>query len=291
MKKILTGSVLLLLLSGNLNAAQELSWVGCGITKKAFMSALAAGYEKQTGIKIDIQGGGATRGIREASEMKADIGGSCRYMIEGDTAEVGAFFEPLAWDALVVIVHKDNPVEDISLDQVHALYSGRIKNWKELGGPDKPIKLYARKGKISGVGRTIRKLVFANYDQEFAATKIFKSTGPLEKAIEEDVDAIGITGISSARKRNVKQLKLDGVAPTYENIKSGAYTLYRPLYVVYNKTNPHAREIEGFIRYAHSREGKQIIRENEVVPYADALALVMKQLDQESRARQMGLYR
>jgi len=174
-------------------AGKTLTWVGCGISKKAFMTELAAAYEKKTGVKIDIQGGGATRGIREVAANNADMGGSCRYKIDSEGKERGAVLEPVAWDALVVIVHPDNPVENITFDQIRGVYLGKITNWKELGGNDAPIRLLARKGKISGVGRALRKLVFADYNQEFKATEFVKSSGPLEKAVVKDVNAIAVT--------------------------------------------------------------------------------------------------
>lgn len=290
MKHGLASAVILGFLSNSAVNAEELTWVGCGITKTAFMADLAAAYEQSSGNKINVQGGGATRGIRDSAADRADMGGSCRYQIEGELSEADAYFEPVAWDALAVIVHKDNPVSDVTLHQVHQIYSGRITNWKELGGPDAPIKLFVREGKISGVGRAIRKLVFADFDREFAATQTFKSTGPLEQAIEKDRLAIGMSGISSARKRDVKVLTLEGKEPSYDNIKTGAYMLYRPLYIVYNQKSEKRGAIEGFVRFAHGREGKEIMRHNNVVPYSDALALVMKQLEQERRAPDMGLY-
>ena len=101
---------------------QTLRWVGCGISKKAYMSALAKAYEEKTGIKIDIQGGGATRGIREVAAETADIGGSCRRRMLSAEEERGVTMVPVAWDALVAIVHKDNPVKDISLDNLRKVY-------------------------------------------------------------------------------------------------------------------------------------------------------------------------
>lgn len=271
-------------------AAEELSWAGCGITRKAFMADLAQAYEQRTGVKITVQGGGATRGIRDSAAMRVDMGGSCRYAIEGEVSEAQAYFEPVAWDALVVIVHKDNPVNDISLRQLQQLFLGEITNWKQLGGPDMPVELYVRQGKISGVGRTLRKLVFANYDQEFVAAKPLPSSGPIEEAVEANPKAVAVTGVSSARKRDVKILSLEGKKPSYENIKSGAYMLYRPLYITYNENNPNRARIEEFLRFAHSREGREIIRNNGAVPYQEALHLVMKQIEQEKIAREMGLY-
>ena len=112
----------------------ELIWAGCGITKKAFMAELAKAYEKKTGIKIRLQGGGATKGIRKAVKGEIHIGGACRASLEKHPLERGAYQIPVAWDALVVIVNKNNPIDNISFDQIKGLYLGKIKNWKELGG-------------------------------------------------------------------------------------------------------------------------------------------------------------
>jgi len=294
MKSLINLFVIGLLLNmGHAIAAEPvtLKWVGCGISKKAFMKELAAAYQKKTGVVIDIQGGGATRGIREVAANNADMGGACRHKIGNAPEESRAFLEPVAWDALVVIVHPDNPVDNISFDQVRGIYLGKITNWKQLGGNDAPIRLMARKGKISGVGRALRKLVFANYNQEFKATEFVKSSGPLEKAVVKDVNAIGVTGISSARKRKVKNLKLDGKEPSYDNIRKGDYGLYRPLYLAMNRSGAKFKEVDKFIKYAHSREGREIIRKNGTVPYLDALRLVLKQVKQEERANERGLYR
>jgi len=286
-------SVGLLLNLGQAIAAEPvtLKWVGCGISKKAFMKELAEAYQKKTGVVIDLQGGGATRGIRDVASNNADMGGACRYKISSAREEGRAVLEPVAWDALVVIVHPDNPVENISFDQIRGVYLGKITNWKQLGGNDAPIRLMARKGKISGVGRALRKLVFADFNQEFKATEFVKSSGPLEKAVVKDVNAIGVTGISSARKRKVKNLKLDGKEPSYDNIRKGEYGLYRPLYLAMNRNGKQYKEVDKFIKYAHSAEGRKIIRNNGTVPYLEALKLVLKQVEQEDRANESGLYR
>jgi len=294
MKSLISLLAIGLLLNMGQAIAEEpitLKWVGCGISKKAFMKELAAGYQKKTGVIIDIQGGGATRGIRATSANNSDMGGTCRYKIGSAPEESRAILEPVAWDALVVIVHPDNPVENITFDQIRGIYLGKITNWKQLGGNNAPIRLMARKGKLSGVGRALRKLVFANYNQEFKATEFVKSSGPLEKAVVKDVNALGVTGISSARKRKVKNLQLDGKAPTYDNIRKGEYGLYRPLYLAMNRSGAKFDEVQKFIKYAHSREGRDIIRNNGTVPYLEALKLVLTQVKQEERASERGLYR
>jgi phosphate transport system substrate-binding protein len=267
-----------------------LRWVGCGISKKAYLTALAKAYEEETGVKIDIQGGGATRGIRDVASMSADIGGSCRRRVLGMSEERGINMVPVAWDALVVMVHKDNPVNDVSLENLKKVYLGEITNWSQLGGRDAPIKLLIRKGKMSGVGRTVRKLLFNNYDQEFVASEIFPSSGPLEKTVVSEPHAIAISGISSARKRDAKIINLEGKYPSYENVKSGNYLLYRPLYLVYKDDNPQVKQIKDFIRFADTPKGRDVIRSNGTVPYLEGLNLMKKKLA-ESRAahKQKGL--
>ena len=268
--------------------ATTLHWAGCGITKKAFMQELAAAYEKHFGVHFVLEGGGATKGIRRVHNREVDIGGSCRNKIPGVPEERGVRMSPVAWDALVVMVHPDNPVDDIDLDQLKAIFEGRITNWKALGGPDHPIELLVRQGKISGVGRTLRLLVWGDPDQPFKGTETFPSSGPLEKAVEQRPWALGVSGISSARKRKVKLLSLEGMAPTYENIRKGDYLLYRPLYITYlPNRNPKIKEIRRFIAFAHSIEGRRIIREQGVVPYLDATHLTRKEQEQWQTARRL----
>ena len=266
-------------------AENTLEWVGCGISKKSYMNRLAEAYKRIAGVNINLQGGGATRGIRDVAAGKADLGGSCRYHLPDNQNEQSIGYEPVAWDALAVIVNKNNPVQNINFDQVRDLYEGKINNWKQLGGKDAPIKLYIRKGKISGVGYTIRKLIYADINKEFVASKVFKSSGPLEKAIVEDPDAIGITGISSARLRDVKILSLNDKFPDFDTIKKGQYALYRPLFITFNPTGPNMAEVKKFIKFAHSKTGRNIMKDNGVVPYLEALRLVMKQAKQEQHAQ------
>lgn len=283
-------SISLFLFSLTVEAApQKLTWAGCGISKNAFMSEMALAYKKKTGVEIDFKGGGATKGIREVSSRKMDIGGTCRHVIE-DSVTLSTIPEerrvqltPVAWDALAVIVHKDNPVTNITLNQVRDLYTGKTTNWKQLGGPDAPVDLYVRKGKVSGVGRTLRELVFNNYDQEFTTKFVVDSSGPLERAIVENPNGIGITGISSARKLKAKILHLDGKEPSYANIKSGEYLLYRPIYMVTHMQDRNP-EVKKFIDFVMGPEGKQVMRSVGTVPYEDAIGLWLKYLDQQKLA-------
>lgn len=270
---------------------KKITWAGCSISKNAFMAEMVDAYKKKTGIEVELKGGGATKGIREVASREVDIGGTCRHVIEdGETLrtvpeERRVQLIPVAWDALVVIVHKDNPVDSVTLDQVRDIYTGKIVNWKQLGGKDAPVELYVRKGKISGVGRTLRELVFHNYDQEFLAKHVVEESATLEKDMVTNPNGVGITGVSSARKIKdiAKILKLDGKEPSYENIKSGAYLLYRPLYMVTHLQNVNP-EIKKFLEFVMGSEGQEIMRKVGTVPYEDGIRLWLKYLDQQNKA-------
>lgn len=274
--------ILLLLPSHAALAAQSdkrLVWAGCGITKKAFMAQLARAYTQKTGISIKLEGGGATRGIRDTVAAKVDMGGSCRMPLpSSNRSELFAQLYPVAWDALAVIVHKSNPLSNLTTAQIKSIYEGKIRNWHQLGLNNAPIHLYIRRGKISGVGYAIRQYIFRDSNKDFVtkAQYVMRSSGPLEQAVEKDPLAIAITGISSARKRQVKILSVDNKSPTYENVKNGKYVWYRPLYLV---TRPGASiAVKNFVRFALSKQGRAILRKNGTVPYQDAPNLMKKML-------------
>lgn len=274
-----TPLLLLIFLLPVSSQALELSWVGCGITRNAFMADLAAAYKDETGIDITIAGGGATKGIRAVTSKQADIGGACRFKLDASLEEASAHMVPVAWDALVVVVHKSNPVDSISLVKLRELYLGKISNWSELGGPDQPVELLIREGKISGVGYTLREHLFEDTEVEFVSDHLFPSSGPLEKTVEKNPNAIAVTGIASAHKRDFKILKLEGMDPNFENIRTGNYLLYRPLYMVQNKRSANSQESDSFIQFALGPKGRNIIRENKVVPYFDGMLLLQKRMD------------
>jgi len=258
--------------------AEELSWTGCGISKKAFMTEMAKAYESKTGVTVKLSGGGATKGIRAVAAGTSDLGGSCRHWLRGVSGDVhpeetDADLIQVAWDALVVIAHPDNSVNNIALDQLKDVYAGKISSWSDLGGEDKRIGLVVRDGKTSGVGYMLRQLVFGDADYEFGARSLkVKSTGPLEAKVESLKTAFAIDGISSAKRRNVKFLSIDGVEPTKENIAAGSYALYRPLYMAVNKQNTN-QAAQKFVDFVLSDEGQAVISQQGTVNLKEGAAL------------------
>jgi len=266
--------------------AKNVTWTGCGISKKAYVTELAKAFDKKYNIKVEVSGGGATKGIRNVATSKSDIGGSCRHLLNVDE-EKGVTLHPVGWDALVAIVNKSNPVKNISLENLKSVFEGKITNWKELGGEDAPIVTVVRKGKISGVGRMVRELLFADPDKDFSDNAIvFKSSGPVEKSAEKEKNVIAMTGISSGRKRNVNFLSVDGHEPSYENIASGKYAFFRPLYLTAGKNT--SAEGKKFIKFAKSKEGQAVIKAQETVTLKDGRNLWKPYKTKMKKARQEG---
>lgn len=253
--------------AGIATAAEVIKWTGCGITKKAFMGELAKVYEEKTGIVVSLSGGGATKGIRKTNDGEADMGGNCRPALPlaypGIESNVEMYL--VAWDALVPVVHGSNPISSLTSQQLKDVLRGKIVNWKELGGEDKPIFVLAREGKISGVGYMTRKIIFSGENVDYTPNaSIMKSSGPLENKVSFDPYAIGITGVSSAKKRiesgkNMKILEVDGIEASKENIGSGKYPFFRPLYLSVNSKAENYAQVKDLIDWVLSDEAQQII--------------------------------
>jgi phosphate transport system substrate-binding protein len=169
----------------------------------------------------------------------------------------------VAWDALVPIVNKNNPVSAISGSDLKKVLKGEITNWKDLGGPDLKILVIAREGKVSGVGYMTRRIIFGSADVEFASDALLvKSSGPLENKIQTDPAAIGITGISSAKKRidqgkPLTILQVDGQKADVASISAGKYPTFRPLYLM-TKGAPTGTT-KDFIDWLLTTDGQKVI--------------------------------
>ncbi|MCP4747725.1 MAG: phosphate ABC transporter substrate-binding protein [Desulfobacteraceae bacterium] len=255
------------------NTSADIVWRGCGITQKAFMIEAAAAYEKITGKRISISGGGATLGIQTAASGQADIGGSCRPA-KPDISELekGVRMTHVGWDALVVMTHPDNPVNNITTEQLHKIMTGKIRNWSEIGGNNEQILVVVRIGKMSGVGYMGRKMLFQDPRENYYRRAInLKSSGPVEKKIESRKNAIGISGVSSAKRRKVKILFLDGTAPTKENVANASYPFFRPLFLM-TKGEP-VGEIKIFIQWLLSAEGQKVVSDQGTVNLTEGARL------------------
>ena len=277
------------------NCRKTITWTGCGISKKGFMLELASAYGKKHGITFALSGGGATKGIRDVVKGDAHMGGMCRLPLlgpsvalqgetEGVDQEKDSLLIPMAWDALVAITHKNNPINNITTKELMKILKGEITDWSQLKdnqGKKGKFNLYIRKGRFSGVGRTLRQTLFDNSREEFSATALVKkSSGVIEKAIVEDENGIAVTGFSSANKRKgIKLLSLNGHDSNKENVASGRYPIYRLLILTIMKESLKDQDISDFIKYAKGPEAVKIIKKAGTLPFSEGLSLSSKLKD------------
>jgi phosphate transport system substrate-binding protein len=255
--------LLLLLLPAALGApaalcAQTLTGSGCSVSVPGYLADLAREYEKRTGVRMIVLGGGSVRGLNDLAEGRTDFAASCQSKTAGDPEDFD--YRVASWDALVFIVNKDNPVGDITLEQVRAIYDGKINNWRQLGGRDlNLISVITTPKGFGGIGEALEKYVLDGRRpaEQKNSTLQTSSVAIWEQIVEEMPEAFASTGFGSARKRAVKMLSVGGVAPTKQNIVSGKYRLRRPLYLVVKKS---ARpETRAFIDFALGPAGQALI--------------------------------
>jgi len=249
-------------------AADYLTGSGCSVSNVGYLNDLAKEYEKRTGIKIFVRGGGSVVGIEDLRSGKVDFAAACRAKEAGDPEDVQ--FIQVAWDALVFIVNQSNPVDNITLEGARSVYSGKTTNWNQLKGKNAPIKVFISRPKkgLSGVEASTRAMVLKGRDPAESPNTVFvASTAIVEQMVEDTPEGFATTGFTSARKRGVRMLKVEGVHPSQKNIISGHYRLKRPLFILAPR-NPKP-EVKKFIEFVLSRDGQQFIKTLGVAALSD----------------------
>jgi phosphate transport system substrate-binding protein len=233
-----------------------------------YLTELAKEYERRTGIKVLVRGGGSAVGIEDLRSAKVDFAASCRSKSAADPKDVT--FIQVAWDALVFIVHPSNPLTSLSLDNVREIYAGRTTNWQQLKGANLPIKVFISRARLglSGVEASTSAMVLNGKEPvETPNTLFLASTAIVEQMVETSPEGFATTGYTSARKRHVKMLKVDGIAPTVGSIIQQRYPLKRPLYILLPKYPKPA--VRKFVDFVLSRDGQMYLRSLNVVSLLD----------------------
>jgi phosphate transport system substrate-binding protein len=210
-------------------------------------------------VAIHIQGGGSTAGVQAAISGAAQIGMSSRTLSADESGRVQAF--AVARDCIVVIVHPSQYPSDLTLDQLRAIYTGEIGNWRVLGGLDAPITLITRE-EGSGTRAAFEGLVMGA--RRIAARALVQdSTGAVRQMVASDPAAIGYvsTGFVDG---SVKALKLQGAEATESEIDGGRYPLVRPfLFVTPAAPSATARD---FIAWITGPAGRELTRREGLLP-------------------------
>lgn len=237
------------------------STIGTGILEAGALKA----FEAKTGIKFkSVEQPGSGKGVKALLDGKATLAGASRALHANE--KKGLLSHTIGYDAIAVFVHKNNPVKNLSKTQLKGIFTGRIKNWKEVGGKDAPIHPNTE---ILGGKRATTEFFQEHVLDGEPYGKGFKEIDfPKEQLVEISKDENGICGVSLGLKAvvspdvqgKVKAISVNSIEPTDSNVKSGVYMISRPLVLV-TKGLPKGN-VKKFIDFMQSKEGQEIVSKN-----------------------------
>ncbi len=209
-------------------------------------------------IRVDVQGGGSSAGIQACMNKTVDIGMSSREL-KGDEKVLNEI--PICRDGIAIVVNPKNPLKNISLEHIRAIYDGKLTSWKQLGWIDRQIDAVARE-EGSGTRSAFEELVMNKTNIQDSAM-VQDSNGSVKEVVATDPYAIGFISLGVVDGK-VKAVPVEGVPATAQNILTGTYHIVRPfLYLTMGEPQGAARL---FIAYTLSKEGQMILKKEGLIP-------------------------
>ena len=206
---------------------------------------------------INVQGGGSTAGIQACLNKTIDIGMSSRELKQEETILNEIL---ICHDGISVVVHPRNPVSALTLEQIRGIFSGRIRNWKELGWIDRKIDAVTRE-EGSGTRGSFEELVMKN-EEIYDGIMVQDSNGSVKEVVATDPYAIGYISLGLVDNR-VRALSIDGIYASVENIKTKKYKIVRPfLFLTYGDINDN---VIIFINFVLSKDGQNILKKEGLI--------------------------
>lgn len=272
MNTIHAGILITLLAIGQTRADDKLIIDGSttvGPIAKAFAEFIMA---REKGVNVTVSESGSGNGAKSLLNGTCDIAAMSRAMKEGELqAAAGKKIEVVehvvAFDGLPMLVHPGNPVKGLSRQQIEGIYTGRIDNWKEVGGLDQPIVVVSRDTN-SGTYETFKELVLGKDAKIKAGAEYTGSNGGIRQRVQTTPAAIGYAGLGFV-DATVKAIAVDGVAPSVETVIDGTYPLSRKLFF-YTNGQPAKDSLKArYLGLSRHPKGKEIVEEIGFVPLQD----------------------
>jgi phosphate transport system substrate-binding protein len=218
-------------------------------------------------VNITVSESGSGNGAKSLINAACDVATMSRPMKSSEKkaasdAGVLAIENIVAMDGIALAVHPSNPAGALTLDQTRAIYAGRIKNWKQLGGPDMPIVVVSRDTN-SGTYETFETLVMKG-EKMASGVEYVGSNGAIRQRVMSTAAAIGYVGL--AFTEGVKALKVNGVEPTHETVQDRSYPISRPLYMYTNGRTREGTHLNAFVNLSKTPEGRRIVEDTGFVP-------------------------
>ena len=223
---------------------------------------------QHTDTKIQVTGGGTGTGFAALQSQTTDLCDASRKAKPAEIANCLKVFHArpteykVALDGLSVYVNAENPIKELSLDQLKDIFTGKVKNWKDIGGADSPITVYSRENS-SGTYEFFKEHVLKG--QDFAASaQTMPGTAAILQAVAKDSNGIGYGGAAYGNGAKHLLVKKDdsspAIDPTEENVLNGSYPIWRHLYVYVNPALDKG-EISAYLKWIRSDDGQKIVKD------------------------------
>jgi phosphate transport system substrate-binding protein len=246
-------------------AADDLRYSGSSTIGQSILEAAGgkAAFERKTGIRFaSFEVPGSGKGVEALVAGQVNVAGASRPIKPEEKAKkvLGTI---IGYDAVAVFVNKDNPVNDLSKEQLKGIFTGKITNWKQVGGKDAPIAVNTE---IQGAKRATMEMFNELVMDKASYAPGFKQIDlPRDQIVEVARNPAGIgtpslgllAAVSADVRAKVKAISVDGVPPSPENIQSGAYLISRPLNLA--TMGPPAGVVKTFVDFMLSPEGQAIV--------------------------------
>lgn len=218
--------------------------------------------EKNSDVKVTYNPTGSGAGVQAVQEGRCDIGLASRNLKDEEKANLNETV--VAIDGIAVIVNPENPVSDLTVEQIAQVYTGEVINWQEVGGDDAPIVCIGREaasGTRDGFESITGTADSCKYAQELT------STGDVVQTVSSNPNAIGYASLASVSD-NVQMISVEGVMPSDETILSGDYKIQRNFVLVTKKNEELTGSAKDFFDFCMSSDADEYITKAGAVPVA-----------------------
>ena len=217
--------------------------------------------DKNPEINISVRGGGSSVGIASIIAGPVDIGDASRHikskeLVQAREKGINPYENVIANDAIAIILHKDNPINGLTLEQIKDIYTGKIQNWKEVGGPNRPIVIISR-DVSSGTFEVFNKKVLRGAIGA-SGSLMLASNNAVATTVKDTPGAIGYAGLGYVTDE-IKAIKVNGILPSKQTVQNKKYPIARTLHMYTNGTPKGI--VKDYIDFILSTEGQELIEE------------------------------
>ena len=268
MNKSLTTALIISTAVGVASAADKIVIDGSttvGPIAKAYAEYFMAA---RADVNITVSESGSGNGAKSLVNATCTVAAMSRPMKDSEfKAAADKGIQPvahvIALDGLPILVHPSNPVQDLTIEQVRKIYLGEIRNWKDVGGPDKAIVTISRDTN-SGTYETFAKLVMEK-QKIHENCEYVGSNGAIRQRVQSTPSAIGYAGLGFVDK-TVKALRINGIYPSAETVQTGEYAVARPLFMYTDKYPKLGSTLYQFMTIHLAEDGQEMVEEIGFVP-------------------------